>query len=661
MFDLSALMRPKTVAVVGANDDCGSFGGRIWHYLGKYSDLNRMAVNVRADALNDVRVVPRLSELPEVPDIVVLATPGRTVEALVAESVSVGARATLVFSQVPPETLPELGRIVDDGGMALLGPGSLGLINANDGVVLSSSVSLERAPQPGRLALVAQSGALMGVLHACAAEQGLGLGLCVATGSQLRVRVEHLLASLSTEGEYLAVGAHLEDVDVGLFVSAAESLSRAGRKLIVLKGGLTAPGSLAAAGHSGALASDGRAFQALARELGIVVATHPAELLACMQAATVKGKSWCFATVSGGLAAIAGDIASESAFGLVPPNPEIKVFPPGNERFEHTNPVDIDGIPMTTEESVAAVQALAMDRTYDGVVLVLNDKPGLEDFLSKLARVDEEARSRLHLCSECSGQYDDAWSAWVAEGGNFSRGLSCFVHALASTRETSCQPAGGLGVEGQLMSAVDAHDLLARAGVPTLPVVEVQDIEALELTISALKLPLVLKLADVEHRSSEGVAIVTSRSEARASFERLARTGAVIAQPLAQPGLEFYVGVNIDRVFGPLFLVGAGGRGLEAEQDISMTIGLPDRAGIERCIGQTRVGRWLTSSLGSPLVDLDLLVDVALRATALAQAMKDSLVALDLNPVVIGPSGAMVIDAKVHVTKAAISNGAGAL
>ena len=590
MFDLSALMRPKTVAVVGANDDCDSFGGRIWHYLGKYSDLNRMAVNVRADALNDVRVVPRLSELPEVPDIVVLATPGRTVEALVAESVSVGARATLVFSQVPPETLPELGRIVDDGGMALLGPGSLGLINANDGVVLSSSVSLERAPQPGRLALVAQSGALMGVLHACAAEQGLGLGLCVATGSQLRVRVEHLLASLSTEGEYLAVGAHLEDVDVGLFVSAAESLSRAGRKLIVLKGGLTAPGSLAAAGHSGALASDGRAFQALARELGIVVATHPAELLACMQAATVKGKSWCFATVSGGLPRIAGDIASESAFGLVPPNPEIKVFPPGNERFEHTNPVDIDAIPMTTEESVAAVQALAMDRTYDGVVLVLNDKPGLEDFLSKLARVRRRSKEPTPSLLGMQRAVRRCLERLGRGGRQLLEGPFLF-RARLGEHKGGILPAGRRSVRRKDSSCptVDAHDLLAGAGVPTLPVVEVQDPEALELTISALKLPLVLKLADVEHRSSEGVAIVTSRSEARASFERSLEPepSSRTARP-ARPGV--LCRSQHRPVFGPLFLVGAGGRGLEAEQDISMTMGSRTVRRIRECLGQTRSG-----------------------------------------------------------------------
>jgi len=653
-------MRPNSVAVVGANDDCDTFGGRIWHYLGKYSDLNRMAVNARPGALGDVRAVSRLSELPQVPDVVVLATPARTVAGLVAESASIGAKAAVVFAQVPPEARPELLRIVGDGGMALLGPASLGLINANDGVILSSSVSLERAPRPGPLALVAQSGALMGVLHSCAAEQGVALGLCVATGSQLQVRVEHLLGWLSTEGDYRAVGAHLEDVDVAMFVSAAEALASAGCKLVVLKGGLTASGSVAAAGHSGALAGDGRAFQVLANDLGIVVVTHPAELLACMQAATVVGKSWCFATVSGGLAAIAADIASKAGLCLAPSSSEVKVFPPGNGLHERTNPVDIDAVPMTTEQSVAAVRALADDRSFDGVVLVLNDKPDLADMLSKLACLDRATKARLHLCSECSGQYDQAWGSWVDAGGSFSKGLYSLTHALASTRETTRHPHVGLGVEGQLMSAVDAHKLLADAGVPTLPVFEVPSLEALTSTIDALELPLVLKLAGVEHRGKQGVSIVSSRSQAKAEFERLGRVGSVVAQLVARPGLEFYVGVNLDRVFGPLFLVGAGGPNLDAEQDVSMNIGLPDHAAVLRCIGQTRAGRWLTSSLGNGLVDLDLLVDVALRAVALARGMQDSLVALDLNPVVIGPSGAMVIDAKVHVTNSAIGNEPGA-
>jgi acyl-CoA synthetase (NDP forming) len=657
MRDLDALVRPGSVAVVGANDDCDTFGGRVWRYLERYTTLDRMAVNIRPDALKDGSVARSLRELPQVPDAVVLATPCGTIKGLVSEAAAIGVKAAIVFSQVATETRPELARIVDEGAMTLLGPGSLGLINANEGVVLSSSVSLEWAPRPGPLALVVQSGALMGVLHARAAEQGIGLGLCVATGSQLQVRVEDLLAALGNDGDYLAVGAHLEDVDVELFSRAAESLARAGRKLIVLKGGMSAAGSVAAAGHSGALAGDGRAFESLARELGVTVASDPTELLACMQAATIRGRSWCLATVSGGLATIAADIASVAGLSLAEPNPGLELFPPGNDRLEHSNPVDLDAVPMTTEQTVAAVELLAKDPSSDGVVLVLNDKPDLDGLLGRLSLLDEATRQRLHLCAECSGQYDYAWRAWVEEGGTYSKGLACFVRALATTRETREQDNAGLAVQGRLMSAVAAHALLAEAGIPTLALLEIPNLEALELAVSDLKLPLVLKLADVEHRTAKEVVTVASRVDARREYLRLSEIGTVVAQPVARPGLEFYVGITVDQVFGPLFLIGAGGPALEAERDVSISLGLPDRGAIRRCIGETVAGHWLQSSLGSRMVDLGLLEDVALKASALARKMTDSLIALDLNPVVLSPSGATVIDAKVHVRKPRLNAG----
>jgi acyl-CoA synthetase (NDP forming) len=657
MVAVSDLLRPRSVAVVGANDDRDTFGGRIWHYLGEYSDIERMAVNARPGAFKDTTVASSLSELAHRPDLVVLATPAKTILGLVADAASVGAKAALVFSQVPPEVRGKLRQLVDDAGLTLLGPGSLGLINATDGVILSSSVSLERAPRSGPLALVAQSGALMGVLHASAGEQGIGLGLCVATGSQLQVRVEHLLAALGTDGEYLAVGAHLEDIDVDLFVDAAKSIVGTGRKLVVLKGGLTSPGNVAAAGHSGALAGDGRAFQSLARDLGVVVASHPAELLACMHAATLAGKNWCFATVSGGLAAIAGDLASGAGLGLAPSSPDRQVFPPGNERIEHTNPVDIDAVPMTTAESVAAIAALAKDPCSDGVILVINDKPDLDGLLSGLSCSTEIEKARLHLCSECSGHFDDAWRAWVDEGGTYTKGLSSFVQALASTRERSGPPDRGLAPKGQLMGDVTAHDFLAAAGIPALGLVEVGSLEALELAMAELRFPFVLKLAGAEHRGATGVVTVTDAATARAEFQRLACLGGVVAQQLASPGLEFYVGITFDEVFGPLFLIGAGGPTLEKDQDISMTIGLPDRDAIWRCLGETHIGRWLISSLGSALVDLEKLVDVAEKAVDVVRKSGGSLVALDLNPVVLGPTGAVVVDAKLHAKLAIVREG----
>ena len=162
-------------------------------------------------------------------------------------------------------------------------------------------------------------------------------------------------------------------------------------------------------------------------------------------------------------------------------------------------------------------------------------------------------------------------------------------------------------------------------------------------------MPLVLKVADEEHRQTEGVVVVSTRQQAHEAFDRLAKRGAVVAQPLAKPGLEFYIGINLDRVCGPVFMIGAGGPTLEAQSDIAMTLGFPDRRRIKACLAETGCGRWLLGSLGSRLVDTELLVDIALKAVTVARDMSESFAALDFNPVVIGPWGAAVVDAKLHL------------
>ena len=450
------------------------------------------------------------------------------------------------------------------------------------------------------------------------------------------------------------MGAHLEDVDAGLFAAAAESLRLAGRKLIVLKGGLTSSGAVAASGHSGALAGDGGAFRSFASELGVVLVSDPAELLACMQASLVNGRSWSFATVSGGLAAVTADIAVAAGVELAAPNPDLVVFPPGNERFEHANPLDIDAVPLTTEQTVAAVERLARDEGCDGVVLVLNDKPDLEGLLEGLALLGEGVKSRLHLCSECSGQYDHAWKPWVDQGGSFAKDVSRFLHGLASTREESPRARPGEAPAGHLVSDVAAQRLLADAGVA-----DAAPCRGLER-----RCPRGDHLGSEASPRAEAGRQCAPRPRGRGHGHEQAwgahrvrqarpvgrsrRPAACPARPRVlrgdQPRPRPRPGVPARR--GWPHLGGAPGR-----RDDHRAARPPRASG--RASTRTRSGRWLTSTLASRLVYVELLVEVALRAVALAESMSDSLVALDLNPVVLGPEGAMVLDAKVYVRECA--------
>src|SRR5579875_1436018 len=196
MGRLEPLLSPQSIAVVGANDDPTTYGGRLWGYVARYFPGRRYAVNRRSGAVAEGSVTDIL-ELPEPPDAVVLATPSATVPALLARAGVMGARSVIVLDRESLGNERDLRSIAADTGTLLLGPNCLGLINANAGVPLSSSISLERGLRPGPFAFVGQSGALMGVLHARAIDTGLGVGLYVSTGSQAQLRVEDFLLEIA--------------------------------------------------------------------------------------------------------------------------------------------------------------------------------------------------------------------------------------------------------------------------------------------------------------------------------------------------------------------------------------------------------------------------------------------------------------------------------
>ena len=654
MSKLGALMQPQRVAVVGANEDPTSFGGRFWRYLGTHSQLQAMAVNGRPNAFARGGCFSSLADLPAAPDVVVLATPSGAVESLLEEASQVGARAAIVVARISGDSRPRIQRLASERGLILLGASSLGLIDANREVVLSSSVSLDLPLRGGPLALVAQSGALMGVLHARAMTQGMGLGLCVSTGDQLQIRVEDVLVEITERTDLSTVGVYLEDLDLEHFTSVARCFESTGRQLIVLKGGLTRRGGAVATAHSGALAADGRAFKALARDLGVIVAAEPEHLLSCMQASLTKGRRWYVATLSGGLAAVAADLAAEAGVELVDSGLALANVLRSTDDAAAVNPVDIDAFAPTKEEGSLAISSLARDPAADGVLVVLNDKPGLEGLLLELGGLDDACKQRIQVCSECSAQYEPALRTWVAKGGNFTRGVATLLSALGSTRDAAQGRRASMDL-GELLPAVMAQAILAERGIPALPLYEVAGTSDLDRAMNICGMPLVLKVANVEHRSGTNVAIAHDAMEAASAFRLLVRTGPVVAQPFAGPGLEFYIGITKDPVLGPLFLIGPGGPVLESIDDVSVHLGLPNRATIRRCLRETAVGRWLYESTGNRFVDLEALVDIGESVCRLVCSPSARLLAIDLNPVLVGTFGATVVDAKLRIEAASLA------
>lgn len=646
MPQLASLLQAASVAVVGARDDTTTFGGRAWTYLIRGYPGTAIPVNARTDAVRSRPCVATLRDVDPAPEAVVLATPADTVIGLLEQAGAMGTRAAVVFSRDLLGSEEEIRAVAARFGMSVLGPNCLGLINANAGVILSSSISVERPGRPGPLALVSQSGALMGLLHARSIDLGLGLGLCVSTGSQAVVRAEDILLEVAARDDIQAVGAYLEDIDVPRFTAAAEALGRREIRLVALKAGSTPAGSEMAAAHSRALGSSGQAFASLARDLGVVMVDDPAELLTTLAAATTSGPRWHVTTSSGGIAAIAADQAAALGIELPPAR-----TPPGAAAAipAWRNPTDLDAGAATTRQKIEVISAIARDPLLDGVLVVVSDMPGAEEFMTELSAVVAEGLSRILVVSECSQQLAGIWRDWVGGGAAYLPGLAPALRAIG--RVHGCKPGwteATVVTSPHLVPPGDLHALLEETGIPILPAREVDSADSARAAADSLGYPVVLKVSRLAHRGPGRVRLgLSDPHQVAAAYGELVPEGRVLVQRQSAPGVEFYVGVRADPVFGRLLLVGAGGPGVEELADVAIgrdPLG-PER--IRQLVATTLIGRWLASPASGGLFDIGSLVQIA-DAAVRVFAEATYLDSLDLNPVVVHHAGATVVDAKAR-------------
>ena len=659
---LESLLQAGSVAVVGARDDTSTYGGRAWTYLTRAFQGTATAVNARTGAVRSRRCVATLAEVDPAPEAVVLATPADTVIGLLEQAGAMGTSAAVIFSRDLFGSEEQIRAVAGQFGMSVLGPNCLGLINTNAGVILSSSISLERPSRPGPLAFVSQSGALMGLLHARSIDLGLGMGMCVSTGSQAVLRAEDFLLELAGRDDVGAVGVYLESIDVPGFTAAAEALAQRDIRLIALRAGSTSAGSRAATAHSGALAGSGAAFTALARDLGVVVVDDPGELLTTLALASSKGRRWHITTSSGGMAAIAADQATALGVELPPVRAGLGAPPAGQARL---NPTDLDAEAATTRQKLELIAELAGEPGLDGVLVVVSDMPFAGEFTRELAQVVTGGGGRVFVVSECSQQLAPVWHEWVNAGLAYLPGLAPALRAIGRLHgRTSGRgrapgegraPGGGRALGGtelapapcaQLIPPGEVQALLSEAGLPMLPAREVGSAREAASAAESLGYPVVVKVSRALHRGPRGVRLgLGDASEVAAAYRELAAEGPVLVQRQSPPGLECYIGVRADPVFGRLLLLGAGGPGVEELADIVIGRDPLEPGQIRRLVESTQFGRWLTSPASRALFDIGSLVPIAAEALRALAEMPD-LESLDLNPVVVTQEGAIVVDAK---------------
>jgi acyl-CoA synthetase (NDP forming) len=680
---LQRLLAPRSLALIGGTwADAVAAASRVIGYSGEL-----WRVNPQRAAGDRAHYYASVDELPAAPDAAFIAAPNREVPAIAAALARRGAGGFVCFAAGFSETAtPEGQRLTREllasaGELPFLGPNCYGFINFFDGAALWPDLVVGARRERG-VALICQSGTL--ALDLLFNDRSLPIGCVLTVGNQTRLAAEDLIELLADDARVTAIGLYLEGIRDGARFARAVGRARAGGKPIALiKAGRTEAASRTVRTHTGALAGADAAFDAFCAQSGIARCESLATLCETLKifhcGGPLRGRRMLAMGASGGDMAMTADAARHLGLEFAP-IAEAAARSLGEilgDRVHISNPFDFHTHVWFDVPRQQAMFSVAQRAGFDVVGFMLDCPPAGTG----------EGSAYLNAL--------DAFAA--ALPGAPSRGavISSLPESLPRATREKCLAAGIVPLQGQ-REALEALDLAgavgeswarggsgvqlqlpraARGAARTLAehegkralsafgvlVPRSQVVAAAEAVTAAeaLGFPVVIKAASaaLDHKSEVGGVVLNVRSaaEAAAAAQRLAGLSAtLLVEEMVSDGVaELLIGVTVDRQFGQLLTLGAGGVLTELLRD-SVSILPPFTAtSIEAAIARLRIARLLAGYRGRPRADVAALVQTALACARYATANLERLVELDLNPVIVRPAGrgAVAVDALVRLVE----------
>jgi acetate---CoA ligase (ADP-forming) len=702
--DLSPLFEPAGVAVVGASDDPVKWGN--WLARGALRGEHRRPVylvNPRGGEIMGRPAYTSLAELPAAPELAVIAVPPGALDGAVDDAIAAGVRAMVVITA--GEADGDAGGARDralaararDAGVLLLGPNCLGVFDADAELDLVS----DDLPS-GPIGLISQSGNLALEIGMLAADAGLGFSRFVSVGNQADVGVAELIGDLAAHPATELIAIYVEDFRDGrAFAAAAEAATRAGKPVLLMAIEHTEATARAVASHTGALASDGAAIDAACRAAGIERVRAPAELVdvadGLLRAGPMRGRRVGVLADGGGHAGIAasllqraglslprlGDALAAELRGGLPPTAAV------------SNPIDLAG---GGEQDIRTFDrttgALLRSGEVDAV-LVTGYFGGYGEYAGTLARGEAAAAESLADAARASGRplvvqtmhphtpasellrrrgvpvyrsierAVDVCARLAAQGERSAEGVPALPPAAAPVGVEAAGGGGGGGsgerrgdagpeATGDAGGYGLARSLLAAAGVRFAGARTVATAAEAVAAAAELGYPVVLKALGLLHKSDAGGVALDLRDAASLARavndmeQRLAPPAFSVEQmaPLAD-GVELLVGARWDARFGPIALVGLGGVFTEILADVAVALAPVDEERARAMLGSLRAAPLLHGARGRPPLDVGAAA-AALAALSRVAAEHPELAAIEVNPLLVLPDGALGLDARLE-------------
>lgn len=678
MDALRRLFRPSSVAVIGASADPEKLTGRPVAYLQKHGFAGLIyPVNPRYETIAGLRCYPDPASLPAPPDVgLVLLGAEQAIEA-VRGLAAAGAGAAVVLASGFGETGSDGQRRQRElreaaGSMRLLGPNTIGLVNLTDKITLSASGALEMAEfQTGSIAVISQSGGILGSLLSRAAGRGIGLSKLIATGNEADIEVADCIEALVDDPSTAAIALYIEGLrNPRRFRDAAIRAGAAGKPLVVFKVGRSESGARSAVSHTGALAGADRVYDALFRQVGAIRAATFADLLDIPLALAARrklaGPRVAIVTSTGGAATLVADACGLAGLDVPPPDA------PTAERLTalqirdavlDRNPIDVTLAGVRPELFRQIIDALAASPTYDAVIMIVGS--------SGLARPDIvagpviEALPRLtkplvvyvspdapNIIKHLNRHGVPAFSA----PESCATALAALLRTYAPSPAAAPRPAPMAHLPAEITAATgplneaESKRLFQAFGIPSVQEFAVATPEAAEAAARRLGGPAVVKILSraVAHKTEMGGVAVGVEADRVAERCRAMRAAAAhakvelegfLVQELIQGGTEMILGFHRDPQVGPVVLLGFGGVAAELFNDTAMRLPPLAASEAEAMIAELKSAPLLNGFRGRPRADVAALAAAILAFADMASALGDRLVEAEINPLFVLPEG----------------------
>jgi len=690
--DLDALLNPASIAIVGASDNPDKIGGRPIHYMRRHGYAGTLyPINPQRTEVQGERSWPSLDALPGAPDLAIVAVAGEQAVQAVDRCAELGVASTIVISAGFSET-GHAGKVLQDAmtararaaGMRIVGPNSQGLANFGNGAIACfSTMFLEVEPADGPVAVISQSGGMSAMVYGLLRQRGIGVRHVHATGNEADVTVAELACAVLRDPEVRIVLLYLESLQDARALAQAAELARArGVPLIVVKSGRSEAGARAAASHTGAMANEDRVVDAYFEHHGILRARDPQELVRLAELALrgplPQGPRVVVVSNSGASCVLASDAAIEHGLQITPladtTQQQLAERLPGYATT--TNPIDITAALLSNNGLFGQVLPVIADDPAADMFLIDIPVAGrgydVETFASDTASFAVTAAKPVAVIawqdnvaatfrSRGVAVYADEQQAAEAMAGLYRlrQWHDRDITASHQATETLQTPHG----TSPVLSEAQSLELLSHYGLTVADYVCCTDADTAVQAWRTIDAPVALKAcsAQLPHKSEHGLVALGLNGEdtLRQAWDRQAQTlrslnvtDATWIVARMHDGLqECALGMRHDPVFGPVIMIGSGGKYVEAMQDVALLLPPFNTADVIRKLQGLRVGKLLAGVRGDPPADIHALAEQAVRLGRCALAANGKLASIDINPILVREQGhgVVALDALVEL------------